>query len=318
MKTNLVFTLDENFVMPAAVSITSCLKHLPEDAAFDLRLVDGGVSDSSQERLHKAAKQAAGSRNIDIKWLKADQSSLPNLENYEFRNSKFNQSNTLRYALESIVTEDCEKVMFLDCDIVVKDDVLKMTSMMDGKPICAIRDYTIPSFGQRFSEKVPEWLNHCKAAMYFNSGVFTADMKYWRENKISRKLCEHIENEPETCRWPGQDPFNFTFANNWHEIDLAWNVQTGAPDRLRRLGADEIEFLDESYESIRRRAKIIHFTGNKPWNQGFTNPDRPVWVKALEQSGWFSPVEIYRWKAGWWGSLMQRGAGKIMNRLKPA
>lgn len=75
-----------------------------------------------------------------------------------------------------------------------------------------------------------------------------------------------------------------------------------------------MEFLGEPYEQIRQRAKIIHFTGNKPWEQGFTNPDRPAFVEALRESGWFNPAEFRRWQAGWWAKLAKREATKRLTR----
>lgn len=114
-------------------------------------------------------------------------------------------------------------------------------------------------------------------------------------------------------RFNDQDALNIALADNWLEIDLGWNLQTGAPDRINRVGGNEIDYLGESYAAVRQRAKVIHFTGNKPWDQGFTNPDRPVFVEALRRSGWFGSVGFRQWQAGWWMRLLQR---QLSGRLK--
>jgi len=316
MKTNLIFGMDENFVMPGAVSIVSCLRHTEQDAEFDLRLVDGGLSKHSKDRVNQVLTHEIGNKNISVGWVTLDASIQPNTDNYLFHNTNFNNSVFLRYALVEIVTDDCEQAIYLDSDIVAKTDVLPLLEELSDHPLVAIRDYTIPDFEQRFKNKtLPDWLSSCKGSRYFNSGVFATNVDYWRQHDIGATLCGMIEQYPDTCRWPGQDPMNFTFANKWHETDLGWNLQSGAPDRLARLGVDEKDFLGEPYASIRERAKIVHFTGNKPWNQGFTNPDRPTWFRELEASGWFSTTELYRWKAAWWSNLARRAGSKALSRI---
>jgi lipopolysaccharide biosynthesis glycosyltransferase len=315
----LVFVADEQFALPLAVSLASCLQHVRNVTDIDVYLFDGGLTSISRRFIDRVAKnvESAG-RMINVHWVTMQQEWLPDLSRYVFRNTNFNETVFYRYAIPKVVRADCQRAIYLDSDVVVREDIAHLLDLIPTHgSVAAVRDFSIPTYAKRFSgESVGEWLAYEPGQPYFNSGVLGINVEYWRQNQVHERACAMLSDHPDTCRWPGQDPLNFSLRGTWQEVDLAWNLQTGGPDRIRRLGGSEIEFLGEPYEQIRQRAKIIHFTGIKPWQQGFTNPERPAFVQALRESGWFSEVEFRRWQARWWCSLAKRGASKAMQNVK--
>lgn len=315
---HLVFVADERFAMPLGVSVASCLAALASRPPVELYLLDGGMRPASRRRLHRVIRRSTpeGVR-VNVHWAEVPPAWLPDLTNYVFRNTNFNATVFYRYAIPRLVPADCDRAVYLDSDVVVRGDVVELQrAVRNEDSVAAVRDFSIPTYRHRFSGRTPDALSPYDPALpYFNSGVLGINVAYWREHGVHEAACRMLSDHPDTCRWPGQDPLNFTLRGTWREVDLGWNLQTGGPDRIRRLGGSEADHLGEPYSGIRGRARIIHFTGNKPWRQGFTNPDRPAWVEALKASGWYGPVGFRRWQAGWWGNLLRRQAGKKLEHV---
>ncbi len=307
-----VLVSDERFAMPMAVTISSLLRRLVNRHEVDLYVLDGGVTSWSRRRVEKVVQiSRSPETEVEMHWVTFRPEWLPGIENYEFRNSNFNQCNFFRYAIPQILPESIHHAVFIDSDVIVEANVAELTApLTEDASVAAVRDYSIPTMGKRFPKGPPDWLSCRPDEKYFNSGVLGINVDYWRRHDVTERALSIVRADPQTCRWPGQDPMNFALRGTWREVDLGWNLQTGGPDRIARLGGSQTDFLGEPYEQIRQRAKIIHFTGNKPWEQGFTNPDRPAWVEALRESGWFSSVGFRRWQAGWWAKLIKRQAGK--------
>jgi lipopolysaccharide biosynthesis glycosyltransferase len=308
----LALVADERFAMPLAVSLSACLERIRNVAALELYLFDGGMSKRSKKRVATVAhRRKPKDMTIDIKWIEIEKKWIPDLANYTFRNSDFNETVFYRLAIPEVVPDRCKRVVYLDSDVVVKENIRWFHDAIppDG-PLLAVRDYGHPRHDIRLTPSEYESLGIGHACYYFNSGVLGINVEYWRQHGVRREACDVLESHPEICRWPDQDALNFALAGTWTEAELGWNVQTGGPDRIRRLGGSEIDFLGEPYEQVRRRAKIVHFTGIKPWKQGYTNPDRPAFVEALRRSGWFNPLAFRAWQVRWWISLMRRALSR--------
>ncbi len=317
----LFFVADEKFSMPLAVTLTSCLRNVSNIDRIALHLLDGGLSESSRRRLeHLARRHCPRGVELEVHWPHVPDKWLPDLTHYVFRNTNFNQTVFYRYAIPKLVPESCSRAVYLDSDLVVQCNIAELQdAVADDVSVVAVRDYSIPTYEQRFNGKrVGDWLPYTPQQRYFNSGVLAINVDYWRAHDVHENACRTLSDHPDTCRWPGQDPLNFTLRGTWREMDLGWNLQTGGPDRIRRLGGSETEFLGEPYEQIRKRAKIIHFTGNKPWEQGFTNPDRPAFFEALRRSGWYGPIGYRRWQARWWAKLVKRQLDKKLAQRRQA
>lgn len=304
--------------MPLAVALSSCVRNMTSVEGVGFRIVDGGILAASKQKIELAARKGVNGGLIDLKWIPGGEDLLPDLDGFVFKNTKFNKTNLFRLSMESIVDEDCEIAVFLDGDIVVLDDVNQLVDELTDADFAAVRDFGMPRFSNRFKGEIPEWIGADPQNKYFNAGIFVTRIAAWREQEWSSQLIQMFQEHADECRWLDQDCLNFFLSNRWKEVSLTWNVQTGAPDRLRRVGGDEQQYLGEPYEQIRSRAQILHFTGVKPWDQGFSNKSRGDWVVALAESGWFSSICLRLWQIGWWARLGSRAlkltVGKIIRQ----
>jgi lipopolysaccharide biosynthesis glycosyltransferase len=315
----LVFAADERFAMPLAVAMTSALDGLADTSRVNVLVIDGGLSQAAQSKLSDLLERHRRRLELVFHCRSAPTAVLPQLASYEFANSAFNLNNYLRLAIPFMLPDDARHAIYLDCDVVVRADLGRLRDLIpQDKATLAVRDYGAATLESRFeAERIPQVDLPTTGRHYFNSGVLAMNLERWRRDHVSENTKRLAETHPCLRRFADQDALNVALYDQWTEMDLAWNLQTGGPDRIRRVGASETEFLGEPYEQIRQRARIIHFTGNKPWDQGFTNPDRPAFVEALRRSGWFTPLEFRCWQVGWWAKLVKRQVGKRLGSSRP-
>src|SRR4029079_3159752 len=98
-------------------------------------------------------------------------------------------------------------------------------------------------------------------ANYFNSGVLLLDLDRLRDMDFVAKAATLIQAKSPRLIWGDQCVFNALLSGSVRMIDAAWNA--AIPGNLRVfLGRGEVT---RAYRRSLRRARVLHFTGGKPW-----------------------------------------------------
>lgn len=104
----------------------------------------------------------------------------------------------MKLYLDDLLPDDVERILYLDSDILVTDDLTELWNI-DLKGHCAAG--VIDCLG----EKYYELLGLNKDAFYCNSGMILEDLKAWKQKRIGdkvRKYCE--ENGGYVFSWNRQ------------------------------------------------------------------------------------------------------------------
>ena len=157
-----------------------------------------------------------------------------------------------RYFIPQFVKE--EKALYLDSDIIVRGDIeeLFLTDMTDI-PIKAVQDELVPST--------------------FNAGVMLINVELWRTEGVTDKLIV-LTNEFHDSSFGDQGILNRLFENRWQNLNSSYNFMVGM-DTVARNYQIETWYTDSL--ELEETAKIIHFTGDKPWYQVNLNRFREDW-----------------------------------------
>lgn len=125
---------------------------------------------------------------------------------------------------------DLEKVIYLDCDIVVNIDIADLWCQpLDGKPIGAVQDI-LPNVWKKLGFVF--WMRiNCfykaiglSAEHYFNSGVLLMDLEKIREIRdFCGQVATFYERYGNAAMCVDQDCLNYIFKNNWHVLDGRFN-----------------------------------------------------------------------------------------------
>ena len=174
------------------------------------------------------------------------------LKNYHLPLPHLSYAAFFRYFIPQFVTE--EKALYLDADIIVRDSIEELFSEdFDGFPIAAVEDDL--------------------AKNTFNSGVMLIDVESWRREGITEKLLQ-LTNEFHESSYGDQGILNRLFKNNWKRLPQKYNFMVGMDTVARNYGIDS--WYTESLK-VENEAKIIHYTGRKPWYLVNLNRFREEW-----------------------------------------
>ena len=174
------------------------------------------------------------------------------LKNYHLPLPHLTYAAFFRYFIPQFVTE--EKALYLDADIIVRDSIEELfLEDFDGFSIAAVED--------DFEKNT------------FNSGVMLIDVDAWRREGITEKLLQ-LTNEFHESSYGDQGILNRLFQNNWKKLPQKYNFMVGMDTVARNYGIDS--WYTESIK-VENEAKIIHYTGNKPWYLVNLNRFREEW-----------------------------------------
>ena len=155
--------------------------------------------------------------------------------------------------------DEISKVLYLDADILVLDDLGTLCETDLGDAV----------MGEVVDERVTTHIKMGNTSLgglplpcvqdYFNAGVLLIDLAKWRTERISQKAIEYLELYPHSA-FSDQDALNFACDGRWKRVDPRWNYyQIDLKKSISDL-------------SDKQRPGIIHFQGwSKPWDPGSLN-----------------------------------------------
>ncbi|WP_417898475.1 glycosyltransferase family 8 protein [Bacillus haimaensis] len=152
-----------------------------------------------------------------------------------------------RISIPDLLGEDIEKVIYLDSDMIIKEDVTKLwENNIDDYFIAAVMDAWLGLKKLRHTElSIPD---ECE---YFNAGVLVINLKKWREHSITKQIIDFMNKNQSIIRYPSQDSMNAVLYDKWLQLEPKWNYQS------KHLYNTD----------LRLEPSIIHYTGtdSKPW-----------------------------------------------------
>lgn len=288
-----VCATDDAYVMPLAVMLCSAGLNLRAGAEMYVCILDGGVTDENKAKL----KETLVDLPIEIEWISFEAEILQQFQ------VSHHVSHTAYYRLllSEVLPTEFSKVLYLDCDLLVKGDLVELWQQeLADQTLCAIPDIACPyvdaTKGMTNFRKANPYLasfqpikNYTELgieshAPYFNSGVMLIDLDRWRKNQISQKLIDCLrENERHIWCWD-QYALNAVLHGQWKPLSLQWNMGTHAFEypNAKYSPVDQQEFarmLDDP--------RIVHFTTEwKPWHYGVHHPYRNDFFHVLDQTVW--------------------------------
>ncbi len=156
--------------------------------------------------------------------------------------------------------KDQERVLFLDCDIIVRKPIHEFFFMQTDKPLTAVAD--------SFVEKtVPDHVANIAGpgSSYFNSGVMLFDFTK-ADHPCLEEMLHYGGVQFSSLMYHDQDILNHFYQNRVCFINDKYNYITN----LNKIG----QILTD-----RRRQKIIHYAGTKPWDPTYKKKFYSLYVK---------------------------------------
>jgi lipopolysaccharide biosynthesis glycosyltransferase len=304
----LVFAADEGFALPLAVAMRSALASLTRPVAVDVYVLDNGLSAGSRARLRKVAD--ATRRGTELRWLSVPAARLANIV---IADPRFTAASYARLFAAELVPENVERVVYLDADVLVRQDVSPLFTIdLGDAAVGAVRDFGIPTTAHELSG-VRERL---RPRTYFNAGVLAIDVRRWRQLGLTSGALSYAEAGSEPPPLVDQDALN-AVVDSWHELDARWNVQQILFWEDRRPRSPYADDLYRRRSDLYRGAAVLHFVGGpKPWHPACTLPGATAWVRTMMRTGWHSRSDASAWLLRYLASRARYCVGTMLRRWR--
>lgn len=261
---------DHGFVMPLAVTLAS-LAASSAPGRVTVHVVNSGYDAALQRRLLLGAPQ------LDVRWYEFDRAALAGVNNTDH----LSDAALYRLLLGQVLPADVRRVLYVDADTLVTDDVAALAGFdLAGRTLAAVRDSVSPwAAGVYGADWEPLGID--PSSPYFNSGVLLIDLDRWRQEG-SGSACIDLLRRVD-ARWGDQDALNKVFEGAWTELPRRWNVQTAD---LQRDSFSWALAREEAQAAVERPG-IVHFTSReKPWKPGGEHPASQQWFATLDVTDW--------------------------------
>ena len=268
---NIGCSSNENYAQHLGVMIYSLLKNCSCPERVRIFLMDGGLFESSRERLNKIVEKF----NAEIVFRKPDSEMLKGLKICRHIGIE------TYYRFSLIESEEYDKLLYLDADLVVNGD---------------IRDIFDKKFEENivFAVKDPGGSNEKKSSLgislekpYFNAGVLLIDCKRWKREGVTERVLKFIRENPDKIEYADQDGLNAVLVEKWRELDPFWNVLTRLCFYVYLRLKNPPNYENENIKEIIRNPKIIHYASFiKPWFFLDPSPYKSVYWAYLRETPW--------------------------------
>lgn len=158
--------------------------------------------------------------------------------------------------LADLLPSDVERVLFLDVDLLVLDDVTALWETQLGDFLLgAVPDGAVPHCSSARGVKGWRELGIPENAVYFNCGVLLIDLPRWRERGITASVHDYL-GKTMRVDFLHQEALNAVAWNDWRPIDRRWNLLASLDGR--RYQSPPCDAW--------RDPGIVHYAGRmKPW-----------------------------------------------------
>ncbi|KAK1415698.1 hypothetical protein QVD17_31483 [Tagetes erecta] len=259
---HIAITLDSEYLRGSIAGINSVLRHAscPENTFF--HLITAEFDSTTPRELTRTIRNTFPS--LSFKAYVFREHTVMNLISSSVRVALENPLNYARNYLGEILDPDVERVIYLDSDVVLVDDVQKLWSIeLRNNRVIGAPEYCHANFTKYFTDRfwadpVLSRVFGSKNPCYFNTGVMVMDMARWRGGNYRRRIENWMElqRKQRIYELGSLPPFLLVFAGNIEPIDHRWN-QHG-------LGGDNVKGSCRSLHP--GPVSLLHWSGKgKPW-----------------------------------------------------
>lgn len=258
---NIAFCFDNNYYVPARIMVESLLIHNSGEniTFYSFR---NNLSKSSMDGMRDLIEQYGA----HLTWLEFHESTLELIRKMPIPCEHISMASYYRLLIPYVINESVDKLLYLDCDILVRDNILSGYNIdIEGYTIAGVSDLNGEAFQARLN------LN----GDYVNAGVLLMNIPRIREKyslEVMLSEMSRIMFLPE-CKMGDQDMINILFDQEIEKLPRAYNYQKLIQKKYILKNKKE---LDE--------VKIVHFiTGSKPWQGTYCFPFMREYYKYLKK-----------------------------------
>lgn len=268
---HLAVNIDHRYVRHCAVTLASAFKN-NADEVFTVHIVGRGITDADR----RALDQVAAPYHATLRYYVPDAHLL---DGFTIRatHNRITEATYYRCFLSELLPADVDRVLYLDCDLLVLQPLRPFYDIDMGDCLAA----GVIDVGCEEPSRY-ERLGYPAADSYFNAGVLLINLAAWRREDMAKACADYYRTNYERIVFNDQDILNGLLHDRKLTVGLQWNVQDGFFRRRTTLPA---EWQVQRAEALRHPA-ILHFTNRKPWTYDSQHPLRRLYFEYLDLTPW--------------------------------
>lgn len=289
-KISVVYSSDNKFAEILGVSLVSLYENNTDFSNIDVYVIDENISEENKEKLQSIP--ANYNRN-PISWLHCP--NLNNLLNRNIATDRGSLSQFSRLLIGSLLPKELDRVLSLDCDIVINKNLHELWEL-------DLKDKTVAALSDCFSKYYRENIGLSHESIMFNPGVFLVDLNKWRSENVEDKLLSYLKEKKGIVQQSDLGVLNHVLSNDCYVIDPKFNAVTIFFDfnyqEILTYRKPTIEFYSEDIiNTAINHPYIIHYTSSflskRPWMKGCNHRYVYKWLFYRDLTPW---VDTPLWK----------------------
>lgn len=245
----IVYAVDDNYAPFLCVSLKSILDNMNKDYFLKVYILNTGISEKNKSRIIEIAEENCN--DVDVEYVDvADR--MDSLKDKTHLRDYYTNAIYYRIFIPSLFPQ-YEKIIYIDCDIVLINDISKLYNVDLGDNIvAAVHEEAMSSF-DCFGSYSEEFLG-VPRMQYFNSGLLVINTAEYRKEAIETKFINLMLSEKFEVA-PDQDYLNVLLKDRVKLVDVGWNKTPipgkKFPDKLISLIHYKLNFKPWHYKGVR-------------------------------------------------------------------
>ncbi len=257
----LALASNERYFPGLYCAVASALSHLGPVREVDVKVLDGGISQTSKNTLSILANRVG--KRARLEFLTLDSSVFGKATLGPGQSHLAYCRILLSYLL------DVPRLIYLDCDVLVFRDLSQLfdSELSAGKFVAAVLDSETSSLADD-SIALAKAMKLPADGRYFNSGVMLMNLEELRKQHFFERAVEFLSIWRADYRFHDQSAMNFLLHEHIEELPEYWNRPSW------RFDVQQDNELD----------CVLHYTRCAPWLGGSRTPSQVLFERFAEEA----------------------------------
>ncbi len=273
---NVLLISDDNYAFLLGGCLTSLLKSNSDVEEINVYIIADHISDASIEKIKDIGRKYGRL----IVFLDP-----PHMNDKLVVKGSLNISTYYRLMLSSSVPQTVDKLIYLDCDVLIRGSLKELWDTN-------ISDYLIAGVYDTTGKYAREAVGLKKDEKYVNAGVLLINLKKWRDQQVEKECLDYLAEQNWKVEFNDQGVINHVCSAKTYLFSPKYNyMPTYERYTWRQLSWLVNSDMFCSCESLRESKKnpiIIHFAGyafSRPWYEGVNIPYGEELINCINESG---------------------------------
>jgi len=276
---HIVISSDQNYIKHAGVLCNSILKHNKKDFQVHIHLLSNGVNNESLEKLKILLE------TNDSRLYVYDMSNIRCRIDVNIPTT-ISITSYLRLFIGSILSNDIDKVIYMDVDAIVNKSLIDLWNTHFKKELVA----GVLDSVQINAKKM---IGIAKNEPYINAGMLLINLKLWREENLQQRFLDFLYEKKGNVYHHDQGIINAICSNRKMVLHPKFNVMTSFFDftvkQIQMINQISPYYIQSEINEAKKNPVYIHFTpslSNRPWMTNCSHPLKKLYLNNLKETPW--------------------------------